>query len=85
MVTAPDIPGLNLDWLNVDTEQGMTAEPGRSGMTLQQINQSMYGADDLDEVRNRVIVPRGSARRVGTRALVDHRSGNRGSTTIRPE
>ncbi len=61
MVTAPDIPGLNLDWLNVDTEQGMTAEPGRSGMTLQQINQSMYGADDLDEVRNRVMVPRGSA------------------------
>ena len=61
MVTAPDIPGLNLDWLNVDTEQGMTAEPGRSGMTLQQINQSMYGADDFDEVRNRVPVPRGSA------------------------
>lgn len=61
MVTSPDVPGLNLEWLNVDTEQGLRAEPGRSGMTLQQINQTMYGSDSLDEVRNRTIVPRGAA------------------------
>ena len=60
MVTT-DVPGLNLEWLNVDTEQGQTAEPGRSGLTLQQINSTMYGADNLDEVRNRALTVRGSA------------------------
>ena len=60
MVTT-NVPGLNLDWLNVDTEQGQTAEPGRSGLTLQQINSTMYGADNLDEVRNRALTVRGSA------------------------
>ncbi len=60
MVTT-NVPGLNLDWLNVNTEQGQTAEPGRSGLTLQQINSTMYGPDNLDEVSNRALTVRGSA------------------------
>lgn len=66
VTTAVDVPGLNLDWLNVDTEQGVHAEAARNGMTLQQINQMTYGVEDLDEVRQRAFVPRG--------ALADPRS-----------
>ena len=29
-----DVPGINLDWLNVDTDQGMEIETGRKGLTL---------------------------------------------------
>ncbi|HJN92953.1 MAG TPA: hypothetical protein QGF05_09555 [Dehalococcoidia bacterium] len=60
MVTSSDIPGLNLDWLNVETPQGATAEPGRSGLTLQQINQEMYGVENMDEIQHRALVLRGA-------------------------
>ena len=39
----PEAPDLDLSWLNLDTEWGVQAEPGRKGLTLQQINDSVYG------------------------------------------
>ena len=39
----PEVPELDLSWLNLDTEWGVSAEPGRKGLTLQQINKSLYG------------------------------------------
>ena len=36
-MTTTDVPGINLDWLNVDTEQGMEIETGRKGLTLESI------------------------------------------------
>ena len=39
----PESPELDLSWLDLDTEWGVSAEPGRKGLTLQQINKSIYG------------------------------------------
>ncbi|MYA02077.1 MAG: hypothetical protein F4038_03280 [Chloroflexi bacterium] len=55
-----DVPGINLDWLNVDTDQGMEIETGRKGLTLETINQMTYGVDDRDEARHRQWAPRGA-------------------------
>ena len=55
-----DQPGINLDWLNVDTERGMEIEQGRKGLTLEAINQMSYGVEDRDQARARQWVPRGS-------------------------
>lgn len=52
MVAQVDVPGLNLDWLNLDTEQGITAEAGRRGLTLEAINQRSYGVDDRSEAEH---------------------------------
>ncbi len=56
-----DVPGINLDWLNVDTDQGMEIETGRKGLTLETINQMSYGVDDRDQARQRQWAPRGAA------------------------
>ena len=55
-----DVPGINLDWLNVDTEQAWRSRPG-ARLTLDSINQMTYGVDDRDEARQRQWSPRGSA------------------------
>ena len=47
-----DVPGLNLDWLNLDTEQGVSATPGRKGLTLEGINTLSYAADGLAEAEH---------------------------------
>ena len=39
----PEVPDLDLSWLNLDTEWGTQSQPGRKGLTLQQINDSLYG------------------------------------------
>ena len=39
----PEAPELDLSWLNLDTEWGTQSQPGRKGLTLQQINDSLYG------------------------------------------
>ena len=52
--------GLNLDWLNVETEQGTAFDAGRNGLTLQNINALSYGVDDRDEARDPGWAPRGS-------------------------
>ena len=58
--TANDVPGINLDWLNVDTEQGIEIEMGRKGLTLEAINQTTYGVEGRDQVHDRQWAPRGS-------------------------
>jgi hypothetical protein len=58
---AIDRPGLNLDWLNLDTEQGIKAQAGRRGMTLEEINKLSYGVESKAEAGNPVFAPRGSA------------------------
>ena len=47
--TFADVPGLNFDWLNLDTEQGLNISIGRPGLTLEQINAMSYGADSRGE------------------------------------
>ena len=43
LMLEPEVPELDLSWLNLDTEWGVSAEPGRKGLTLQQINKTLYG------------------------------------------
>jgi hypothetical protein len=38
----PDVQ-LDLSWLNPPTEQGMSARPGRRGLTLEDVEQGSYG------------------------------------------
>jgi hypothetical protein len=58
---AIDRPGLNLDWLNLDTEQGVKAQAGRRGMTLEEINRLSYGVEGKAEAGTPVFAPRGAA------------------------
>ena len=55
-----DVPGLNFDWLNLDTEQGMRVNAGRRGLTLEQINAMTYGVDPYPEGGAAVFKPRGA-------------------------
>lgn len=56
----PEVPELDLSWLNLDTEWGVNAEPGRKGLTLQQINKSLYGDIPATSTDNSAR-PRGAA------------------------
>jgi hypothetical protein len=55
-----DVPGLNFDWLNLDTEQGMKVKAGRRGMTLDDINTMTYGNADKPDTGIPVFQPRGA-------------------------
>jgi hypothetical protein len=63
--TEPNISeGLDLSWMDQTGERGMTAHPGRRGLTLEEINKGSYGnapktSDDM------TMGLRGSARRDG--------------------
>jgi hypothetical protein len=58
----PDTSGLGLEWLEPGTEWGVRAEPGRKGLTLDEINRSSYG--EVPEITyNLTARPRGAARR----------------------
>ena len=59
MVTAIENPGLNLDWLNLETDDEFEIQAGRKGVTLQSINQRMAGADGVDQADWRSFAPRG--------------------------
>ena len=62
-----EVPALDLSWLDLDTEWGVSAEPGRKGLTLQQINKSLYGdvpAASTDPTAR----PRGAAPAAGAAA-----------------
>ncbi len=62
-MTAPaaiETPGLNLDWLNLDTEQGMKVAASRRGLTLQDINAMTYGVESRAEAGAPVFTARGS-------------------------
>lgn len=58
--TATEIAGLNLDWLNLDTEQGMKVAASRRGMTLEDINTMSYGVAGKDDAGPAVFAARGS-------------------------
>ena len=57
--------GMDLSWLDAPTEKGVRAQPGRRGLTLDEINVGSYGQipDVTDNLGNR---PRGAAPRPGT-------------------
>lgn len=58
--TETDYSGLGLDWLNAGTERGITAKPGRKGLTLEEINLGAYG-EVPESSRNYTARPRGAA------------------------
>lgn len=58
--TFVDVPGLNFDWLNLDTEQDLRIQPGRRGLTLEQINLLSYGIDAKDEAGAPIFAARGA-------------------------
>lgn len=58
--TFVEVPGLNFDWLNLDTEQDMRIQAGRRGLTLEQINMVTYGVNALDEAGIPIFAARGS-------------------------
>lgn len=57
----PELPELDLSWLNLDNEWGVTAETVRKGLTLQQINLGSYGEVPARS-GNHAFTPRGAAR-----------------------
>src|SRR5215216_4363490 len=57
-----DYSGLGLEWLQPGTEWGVKAQPGRKGLTLDEINKSAYG-DVPDRTDNFTGRPRGAAMR----------------------
>ena len=59
--TFVEAPGLNFDWLNLDTQQGMNIQAGRRGLTLEDVNSLTYGVDDKSEAGIAVFGPRGAA------------------------
>ncbi len=60
----PDMPELDLSWLNPKNSPGVTAKPGRHGLTLDDINVGVYGeAPDVTE--HRTTRMRGSVARPG--------------------
>ncbi|HWO93218.1 MAG TPA: ferritin-like domain-containing protein [Dehalococcoidia bacterium] len=60
--TEPEVPHADLSWLNLDTAWGMTAKPGKRGLTLDEINVGAYG-DVPDQTTNYSFRPRGAAAR----------------------
>lgn len=58
--TFVEAPGLNFDWLNLDTQQGMNIQAGRRGLTLEDINSMTYGVDEKAEAGIAIFGPRGS-------------------------
>ncbi|HEY4669486.1 MAG TPA: hypothetical protein VIH05_06910, partial [Tepidiformaceae bacterium] len=59
--TFVDVPGLDFDWLNLDTEKGMAIQAGRRGLTLEDINVLTYGVESRDTAGIATFSPRGAA------------------------
>ena len=55
-----DVPGLNFDWLNLDTQQGLDINIGRRGLTLEQINAMTYGVEGREEAGISIFGARGA-------------------------
>ncbi len=58
--TETDYSGLGLEWMQAGTERGITAKPGRKGLTLEEISIGSYG-DIPESSRNYTVRPRGAA------------------------
>jgi len=70
--TEPDTSeGLDLSWMDTTGERGMTAKPGRRGLTLEEINKGSYGVapETSDELTMR---QRGAATRPGVPRIGYH-------------
>ena len=59
-----EVPPIDLSWMNFETDWGMTAKPGKRGLTLDEVNLASYGAIPQDS-DNQTMRPRGAARRTG--------------------
>lgn len=63
-----EVPPVDLSWLDLDTEWGITAKPGKRGLTLDEVNIGSYG--QAPEVSHeQTMKPRGAARRPGVPRL----------------
>jgi len=60
--TEPDKTGLGLEWLDLGTEWGVKSQPGRKGLTLDEINRNSYG-DVPEFTSNFTARPRGATAR----------------------
>ena len=58
----PELPELDLSWMEPGTEWGIRAQPGRRGLTIDEINIGSYGAAP-DESESWTMRPRGAAAR----------------------
>ena len=58
----PEVPAVDLSWLNIDSEWGIRAKPGKRGLTLDEVNIGSYGRvpAESDNYGGR---PRGAAAR----------------------
>ena len=63
--TTADSPHFTLRWLDAATARGHSATPGRRGLTLDEINQGVYGVIP-ESSDNGSARPRGAARRADT-------------------
>jgi hypothetical protein len=63
--TENEAPNLDLSWMNPGTEWGVRAQPGRRGLTVDDINIGSYGEPPDDSV-TWTPRPRGAASREGT-------------------
>jgi hypothetical protein len=62
--TEPAPEELDLSWMDQHGELGMTAKPGRRGLTLEEVNKGAYGASPAVSMEATAAV-RGAARRPG--------------------
>lgn len=61
----PDLAeDLDLSWMDQTGERGLSAKPGRRGLTLEEINKGTYG-DAPARAWENTLAPRGAARRSG--------------------
>ena len=65
-----EVPGLNFDWLNLDTEQGVKVQAGRRGLTLEEINTLSYGNADKPDTTAPVTGRKGATTRKTCRSSV---------------
>lgn len=59
-----EVPAVDLSWLNLDTEWGIRAKPGKRGLTLDEINIGTYG-QPAEKSHNMTMLQRGAQARDG--------------------
>ncbi len=71
----PDITaGVDLSWMDQTGERGISAKPGRRGLTLEEINKGSYG-NPPQFSENMTMAPRGAAARPGVPRIGYHVRG----------
>lgn len=59
-----EVPAVDLSWLNIDTQWGIRAKPGKRGLTLDEVNIGAYG-QPAEESHNMTMLQRGAKPRPG--------------------